>query len=129
MTILYAESAGRPHVYRRRGQLNDDLSVARVNGGAWARPETDFAVDGSSKDGAFPTGAFAVNATNGDDIAKANYPHAYYGTAGTGEVYAFHLGIANVAFADGSVRTIDEDIEIREFARLVTRVGGEAVSE
>jgi prepilin-type processing-associated H-X9-DG protein len=127
-TVLYAESAGRPHVYRRRGQMNDDLLAARVNGGAWARPESDFAVDGFSKDGSIPTGAYAVNATNGDDIASATYPHAYYGAAGTGEVYSFHLGIANIAFADGSVRSIDEEIEIRHFARLVTRAAGEVIA-
>jgi prepilin-type N-terminal cleavage/methylation domain-containing protein/prepilin-type processing-associated H-X9-DG protein len=127
-TVLYAESAGRPYVYRRRGQVNSDPQAARVNGGAWARPESDFAVDGFSQDGAVVTGPFAVNAANGDNVASATYPHAYYGTAGTSEVFAFHLGVANIAFADGSVRTIDEEIEMRAFARLVTRAGGEAVT-
>lgn len=127
-TVLYAESAGRPYLYRRRGQLDSDPQAARVNGGAWARPESDFAVDGFSRDGAHVTGPFAVNAANGDNVASTPYPHAYYGTAGTSEVFAFHLGVANVAFADGSVRSIDEEIDIREFARLVTRAGGEAVS-
>lgn len=124
-TILYAESAGRPYVYRRRGQVDSDPQAARVNGGAWARPESDFSIDGFSRDGSVVTGPFAVNAANGDNVAHAAYPHAYYGTAGTSEVFAFHLGVANVAFADGSVRAIDEDIDIREFARLVTRAGGE----
>jgi prepilin-type processing-associated H-X9-DG protein len=127
-TVLYAESAGRPYVYRRRGQVDSDPQAARVNGGAWSRPESDFAVDGFSRDGSLVTGPFAVNATNGDDVASAAYPHAYYGAGGTSEVFAFHLGVANVAFADGSVRTIDEEIEMRAFARLVTRAGGEAVT-
>ena len=43
------------------------------------------------------------------------------------EVYSFHPGGANVVLADGSVRFLAA-IDIRVFARLVTRAGGEVVS-
>jgi prepilin-type processing-associated H-X9-DG protein len=56
------------------------------------------------------------------------FPDPYYGTEGPAEVYAFHPTGANVAFGDGSVRLIDQDIDIRTFATLVTRAGGEQVT-
>ena len=74
---------------------------------------------------------YAINRTNGADIAGTylspnGYP--YYGTEGTGEVFAFHPSGANVVLGDGSVRLIDQDIDIRTFVKLVTRAGGESVS-
>jgi prepilin-type N-terminal cleavage/methylation domain-containing protein/prepilin-type processing-associated H-X9-DG protein len=123
-TIMYAESAGRPYLYRQGKQIGD-LSSFRVNAGGWCRPASDFSVDGSSYDGATSPGPCAINCTNGEDFANAPFPHPYYGTEGTAEAYAFHTGGANVVFGDGSVRLISADINIREFARLVTRAGGE----
>jgi prepilin-type N-terminal cleavage/methylation domain-containing protein/prepilin-type processing-associated H-X9-DG protein len=126
-TIMFAESAGRPNLYRN-GKPIGDLNGNRVNGGGWARPASDFSVDGSSYDGASFPGPCAVNCTNGEDFANGAFPHPYYGTEGTGETYAFHAGGANVVFGDGSVRAINADINIREFAKLVTRAGGEVAA-
>ncbi len=50
-TIMYAESAGRPFLYRRDVLASSDLLVQRVNAGGWSRPASDFSVDGSSYDG------------------------------------------------------------------------------
>jgi len=140
-TILFAESAGRPYLYQGRAKvrIGDDVSADPhyVNGGGWARPASDFAIDGATQDGT-QVGAqtttdvlYAINRTNGADVAgtyvsPTGYP--YYGTEGSGEVYAFHPTGANVAFGDGSVRLINQDIAIRTFASLVTRSGGEEVS-
>ena len=44
------------------------------------------------------------------------------------EVYSFHPGGANADFADGSVHFLKASIDIRIFARLVTRASGEVVS-
>src|SRR5262249_29582287 len=44
------------------------------------------------------------------------------------EVYSFHPGGANVVFADGRVHFLKTTIDIRVFARLVTRAGGEIIS-
>src|SRR5262245_10033766 len=53
-TIFYAESAGRPYVYRKN-KKHGKLPNQRVNAGGWSRPASDFSVDGSSLDGAtFP---------------------------------------------------------------------------
>jgi prepilin-type N-terminal cleavage/methylation domain-containing protein/prepilin-type processing-associated H-X9-DG protein len=123
-TIMYAESAGRPFVYRQGKQIGN-LTTHRVNAGGWCRPASDFSVDGSSYDGASFPGACAINCTNGEDFASTPFPHPYYGTEGTAEAYSFHSGGANFVFGDGSVRLISAEINIREFAKLVTRAGGE----
>ena len=65
---------------------------------------------GSTPDGATKPGPCAINCTNDR------------------EVYSFHPGGANAVFADGSVHFLKAGIDIRIFARLVTRAGGEVVS-
>ena len=82
---------------------------------------------GSSTDGATLPGACAINCTNGEDIL-GQYPDPYFGVDGTGQVYGFHTGGVNALFADGSVHFLNQNIDIRVFACLVTRNGGEAVS-
>jgi prepilin-type N-terminal cleavage/methylation domain-containing protein len=124
-TILFAESAGRPFVYRKNIVVTTDLITARVNGGGWCRPASDILVKGSTEDGRDWPGPCAINCTNGEDIAAAGYPHPRLSTFGTSEPFSFHAGIANHAFGDGSVRSIREDISLREYARLVTRAGEE----
>jgi prepilin-type N-terminal cleavage/methylation domain-containing protein/prepilin-type processing-associated H-X9-DG protein len=126
-TILYGESAGRPYLFRRNQRVGN-LPGNRVNGGGWVRPGSDFSVDGSSYDGASLPGPCAVNCTNGDDFGTSGFPHPYYGSEGSGEAYAFHPGGANFTLGDGSVRMLSQAITIRDFARLVTREGGENLS-
>jgi prepilin-type N-terminal cleavage/methylation domain-containing protein/prepilin-type processing-associated H-X9-DG protein len=125
-TIFYAESAGRPYVYRKN-KKHGNLPQQRVNAGGWSRPASDFSVDGSSLDGATFPGPCAINCTNGEDLGSTSFPHPFYGTEGTAEAYAFHPSGANFAFGDGSVRLLSSSINIREFARLVTRGEGEVV--
>jgi prepilin-type N-terminal cleavage/methylation domain-containing protein len=126
-TILYAESAGRPYLYRR-GQRIGDLPGQRVNAGGWARPASDFSLDGSTYDGASLPGPCPFNCTNGEDVGSSSFPHPYYGTEGTAEAYAFHPGVANFALGDASVRSLDQEINIRVFARLITRANREIVT-
>ena len=126
-TVLYGESAGRPVLYRKNQRVGS-LPGHRVNGGGWVRPGTDFSVDGSSYDGATIPGPCAINCTNGDDFGTMPFPHPYYGSEGSGEAYAFHPVGANFAFGDGSVRLLSQNIGIRDFARLVTRDGGESIA-
>jgi prepilin-type N-terminal cleavage/methylation domain-containing protein/prepilin-type processing-associated H-X9-DG protein len=104
-TILIGECAGRPQLWRGHKPVPNRW----VSGAGWAsrnllacRP---FPVSEISS-----TGTCAVNCTNNR------------------EVYSFHPDGANVAFADGSVHFLKATINIRVFARLVTRVGGEIVS-
>ncbi|MFO0788263.1 MAG: DUF1559 domain-containing protein [Pirellulales bacterium] len=122
-TIAYAESGGRPYLYRGGRQI-ETFPAKRVNGGGWCRPASDISIDGTSGDGATDVGTCAVNCTNGIEIG-ATFPHPYYNSVGTGEPYGFHPGGANFCMGDGSVRWLNADINIRDFARLVTRAGSE----
>jgi prepilin-type N-terminal cleavage/methylation domain-containing protein/prepilin-type processing-associated H-X9-DG protein len=127
-TIMYAESAGRPYLYRR-GKLIGPFPEKRVNGGAWCRPASDISIDGASGDGTTDVGTCAINCANGIDVGSTSFPHPYYVSVGTGEPYAFHPGGANFAMGDGAVKWLDENIGIRILARLVTRNGGELTAE
>jgi len=127
-TILYAESAGRPYVYRKGRLKYGSLPAQRVNGGGWSRPASDFSVDGSTFDGVSTPGPCALNCTNGEDFGSTSFPAPYYGTEGTGEAYSFHPTGILVTFGDGSTRFIAESIRIKEFARLVTKDRNEVTS-
>jgi prepilin-type processing-associated H-X9-DG protein len=127
-TVLLVESAGRPQVFRRR-QAVGTLPMNRVNGGGWSRSASDFGLDCVSADGTSFPGTCAINCTNGQDIGISPYPYpSPYGTAGTGETYSFHNGGANVVMGDGSVRFANEAIDLRVYARLVTRNKSDLVS-
>jgi prepilin-type processing-associated H-X9-DG protein len=65
---------------------------------------------GSAPDGATKPGSYAINCTNDR------------------EVYSFHPGGANAVFADCSVHFLKAGMDIRSFARVATRAGGEVVS-
>jgi prepilin-type N-terminal cleavage/methylation domain-containing protein/prepilin-type processing-associated H-X9-DG protein len=127
-TVMYAESAGRPYLFRRGKQIGPFPDM-RVNGGGWCRPASDMSIDGSSGDGTTDVGPCAINCTNGHDVGSAPVPHPYYVSIGTSEPYSFHPGGANFCMGDGSVRWLNDSIDIREFARLVTRNGAELAPE
>jgi prepilin-type N-terminal cleavage/methylation domain-containing protein/prepilin-type processing-associated H-X9-DG protein len=125
-TLHLTESAGRPDLYRNGRLIRKANGTDRVNGGGWCRPATElFILRGSSADGTIIPGPVAVNATNGE--ALGTYPHPFYNVDGTGQVYGFHSGGVNALFGDGSVRFVQQGINIRTLARLVTRNGGEVV--
>ena len=104
-TILVTECAGRPKLWR----AGRPVSGIYAPGGVWISGTLIFG-QGSTHDGATKLGSCAINCTNDR------------------EVYSFHPGGANAVFADGSVHFLKASIDIRIFARLVTRAGGEVVS-
>ena len=126
-TILYTESAGRPYLWRKGGLVTTDLTALRVNGGGWPRPATDVLVFGLSADGTTQVGQCAMNCDNGTDIVASGYPHPVVSTYGTSQPFSFHQGLVNHVFGDGSVKSLREDMDIREYARLVTRAGEELI--
>jgi prepilin-type processing-associated H-X9-DG protein/prepilin-type N-terminal cleavage/methylation domain-containing protein len=105
-SILFGEGAGRPDAYvaGRKVPGRDE-----VLGGPWAALENGIVVKGFSPDGTTSPGRCAINCNNQD-------------------VYSFHPGGANILFADGHVQFMSAGIDIREFVRMVTRIGGEVVS-
>jgi prepilin-type N-terminal cleavage/methylation domain-containing protein/prepilin-type processing-associated H-X9-DG protein len=101
-TVLLAECAGRSQLWQGRQQVAN----AWLSGGPWADRNLLWC-RGATQDGADFFGPCAVNCTNNR------------------EVYGFHPGGANIALADGSVRLLSAQLDIRVLAGLVTRAGGE----
>lgn len=126
-TIHLTESAGRPNLYRLGKLVTPASGNNRVNGGGWCRPASELNVlRGSSADGTTFPGPSAINVTNGELLGT--YPHPYYNVDGTGQIYGFHTGGVNTLFVDGSVRFLRSTIDIRQLAALITRNGGETIS-
>ncbi len=106
-TILLTEDAGRPRLWQA-GKAGPDQVLP---GGPWVAFKNGITLRGSSPDGTMKPGPCAINCTN------------------SSEVYSFHPGGANAVFADGSVRFLRASINIRVLAGLITRAGGEVVSD
>ncbi len=101
-TILIAECAGRSQLWQRHREVSNQW----VSGAGWASRNLLWC-KGVPSSGNASTETCAVNCWNNR------------------QVYSFHTDGANVAFADGSVRFLKASMNIRVFARLVTRAGGE----
>lgn len=122
-TIAVFESGGRPYVYRRGTQVNPNISSSHVNGGGWVRPASDILFSGSNQTGTTVPGVF-INRTNGLDVAAQSYGSTGYssvGTEGSSQPYSFHASGLNVLLGDGSVRYLDEGIDIGTICALITR--------
>ena len=104
-TILYSEAAGRDKLCVGR----QCTTLTGVSTAIWADSDNRITVTGSNPDGsANANGTAAMNVNNQ-----------------SGDIYSFHNGGANVAFADGSVRFIRDSVPIAVLAALVTKGGGE----
>jgi prepilin-type N-terminal cleavage/methylation domain-containing protein/prepilin-type processing-associated H-X9-DG protein len=123
-TILVTESSGRPFLYRV-GVQNGSFPTDHVLGGAWARAGSDITLNGTTPDGVSSPGSCPMNCANGTDAPA--YPDPYFGVHGTGDIYSFHTGGANFLFSDGSVHFVNQAIDIRILADLVTSAAGEVV--
>jgi prepilin-type N-terminal cleavage/methylation domain-containing protein len=129
-TIALCESAGRPKKYVR-GRVQGSFPTDRVNGGGWCRPASDFAFKGAASDGSAvgSNASQAINVTNGENVTTATFGGTEYGKEGSGDPFSFHPGTVNVLMGDSSVRAVSDSVEIRVFAAMVTRAGGENVSD
>ena len=133
-TILAAESAGRPYLFQAGNRVTYNIAQDGVNGGGWSRPASEIWIIGfTDKTGTTPIGPVTVNAANGLDTTGA-YPLAAVpntafplNTDGSGQIYAFHDGGANIVLADGSVRLITPTIAPAVIAALVTRANNDIV--
>jgi len=108
-TMLIAEDAGRPNRWRASGPL----SGGRYSGGGWADREAEYITHGFDAAGASsnPPGPCAINCTNNN------------------EIFAFHSGGANIVFGDASVRFVSASVSIRTVSAMITRMGGEVITE
>ncbi len=104
-TIMIAEDAGRPNLYRR----GMSTGLITADGHGWADPDCGFSIDGVQADLITTGGTCIMNCTNDS------------------EFYAFHTGGVNVCLADGSVRFVRDSIAPATLAAIVTRDAGEVV--
>ncbi len=114
-TIMIAEGAGRPDYYASGPKLVSPASsgCSACKEGGWADPNNAFSVDGS-----YPDGTPGSGTTPGPCALNCS---------GNSEVFAFHTSVANVVFADGSVRSLSNSITVCTLGALVTKAGGEVI--
>ena len=111
-TILVAEFAGKDKIWQNgintEKQIAPQLPGASGGLGGWADTTSgNTKFTGSLPTGTTGPGACGVNCSN--DLG----------------LYSFHPGGANTAFADGSVRFINENIDIEALIAFITRNGGD----
>ena len=119
-TVVVVEASGRPSFYTSDGMGPPDndpggneLPVVggRVQGAGWADPNSMIGFHSSSGGGLRCPGSCAINCTNNN------------------EAFAFHPGGVYCFFADNSVHFLAEEMSVKVFADLVTRNGGEIISQ
>lgn len=119
-SILIGECAGREDVWRKGVMTALDYGAGnvRARGGAWATNDNVYTI-GQRVTSNYGPGTTTIPGILG--INNSNeYGHCFY---------SFHEGGANFAFADGSIRFLAENIDLKTLASLVTRAGGEAASQ
>ncbi len=107
-TALLVEIAGKDKVWQNGSNTGTQLLGTTGGLGGWADATTSGTkLLGSSADGAQGLGPCGVNCSNDFGL------------------YSFHPAGANVAFVDGSVRFINETIDIATLVAFITRNGGD----
>ncbi len=115
-------------------QLADTFIVERVTGRgvSFANPETVISYMHSLPGGRIGS-AMYFNVQNSVlwevDVWRNVSSQTINISNGFGQPFAFHPGTANVAFADGAIRSMSDRIEARVFMSLVTLVGDRLVSD
>jgi prepilin-type N-terminal cleavage/methylation domain-containing protein/prepilin-type processing-associated H-X9-DG protein len=118
-TISFVESAGRHQVYARRTPVTPNTPGSAgwaLNAGFFDSNNVSllrgYDNSGFTRDG----GCCIVNCSN-------------FAGAGATQIYSFHTGGANVLRGDGSVSFLRDSAAPATVAALVTRSGGEVVTE
>ena len=107
-TILVAEFAGKDRVWQNGTNTGNQISGVNGGLGGWADTTSgNTKLTGSLPTGTSGPGACGVNCSN--DLG----------------LYSFHPGGANAALVDGSVRFINESIDIETLIAFITRNGGD----
>ncbi|MEM7311856.1 MAG: DUF1559 domain-containing protein [Planctomycetota bacterium] len=115
-TLLVVESAGRPEHWTARGKGpqesfpgggNYSVQGGHVKGAGWSDPKSITPLHGFQPNGLSCPGPCAINCTNNN------------------EAFSFHPQIVNVAYADGHSTRLNENTDIKVYASLITRNGGE----
>ena len=120
-TILVGELASRNQLYYGRNLADPGVHAGAIaqqqvtSGGVWGAGWTENWIAGANDDGTPGTdgGACGINCSN---------------ARGAGW-YSWHTASAQVALADGSVRTLNEQIDLFTYAALITSNKNEIATE
>ena len=112
-TTLFSEAAGRDRLWLA-GRASQSYTTGSYTGMIWADSDNRLTVTGTDATGtgSIGTGPCVMNCNNLQ-----------------GDIYSFHTSGANIAFADGSVRFVNQSISIVTLAALVTKAGGEVITQ
>jgi len=117
-TIMLGECSGREDVWRRGSGMTPVDYVGppkvRARGGAWATTDNPYEIGQRTawNDPISIPGKMSINNSN-------EWGHCFF---------AFHPGGSNFAMGDGSVRMLNEQVDLTVLIHLVTRSGGESTT-
>jgi prepilin-type N-terminal cleavage/methylation domain-containing protein len=114
-TLLIVEDANRPN-RMRLGQLTSGPSAYTVSGAGWASRNAAIDIDGADP----ATGIAATNSVMPQSCVV--------NCSNENESYSYHTGMAQVLFADGTVRPISATINANVLINLVTKARGDVVN-
>lgn len=109
-SLLIVECGSRPDTYKAS------------NGKYTPTGDTNQCISWADSLGPFKLHGIDVN---GNKVKRSDSNIPFNGI-NDGEAYSFHPGLMNACFADGSVRTINEDVNLYVFAAIITKAGSEA---
>ena len=107
-TLMIVECASRPDVYK-------------ASNGKAATGATNQCIGWADSLGPFKLHGVDANGDKCKNCA-GNVP---FNVINDGEAYSMHPGVMNCVYADGSTRTINDNVDLRAFAAAITRAGGE----
>jgi prepilin-type N-terminal cleavage/methylation domain-containing protein len=108
-TFMWFETGGAP-IFYDRGRPSQSAPSEKMGGDSWANFE-NFYVTGNSQNYVTKFGTQPFNVHNNN------------------EIYSFHSGMAYFVFGDGSVRSINADINPDVWVSYFTRDGNDIVNE
>lgn len=108
------------------GTSNTLLAGEKTVNSSTARPNPcNFGTDGTNYSGWLSQWGAVSSVSHG-----INYPYRYsYGNTGGIQFASRHVGGAQFALADGSVRFISQNVSMRILAALATRAGADTVGD
>ena len=110
---MIVECGSRPDTYK-----------ANINGGRTPTGGTNQCIGWADS-----LGPFKLHGVDKNGDKCKNCPgNVPFNVINDGEAFSFHPGVMNCVYADGSTRTINDNVDLRVFAGAITRNGGEVGS-
>ena len=109
-TMLIVECGSRPDTYK-----------ADTNNGSTPTGDTNQCIGWADSLGPFKLHGVDANG----DKCKSCAGNVPFNVINDGEAYSMHPGVMNTVYADGSTRTVNDNVDLRVFAGAITRAGGE----